>query len=65
MGAYNEARLGSLIAAGGVIWAADISTAGFHNMNSLFPMPAGPLEVCALGILIWLHAKWRGSVKLK
>jgi hypothetical protein len=24
----------------------------------------GPLEICALGILMWLHAKWRRSLKI-
>jgi len=24
----------------------------------------GPLEVCALGIMVWLHAKWRRSIKV-
>jgi hypothetical protein len=30
--------------------------AGDWNMQSLVP---GPLPVCGIGILIWLHAKWR------
>ncbi len=55
----GEERLGSLIAAAGIIWAVYMIThnfAGDWNMQSLVP---GPLPVCGIGILIWLHAKWR------
>ena len=63
METYTEARIGSLIAGGGMIWAAYVSTAGFSNLQTLFPLPSGPLEVCGLGVLIWLHAKWRRSIR--
>ena len=56
-----EENLGILIAMGGILWAAF----QFHQyLLRLSPLRfrAEPLEVCALGILIWLHAKWRGSV---
>ena len=36
---------------------------GISNMMSL--PPRGPLEVCAAGVIIWLIAKWRHSVKLR
>ncbi len=65
MGTHAESRLGSLIAAGGIIWAAHTSTSGFVNLQALFPLPPGPMEVCGIGILIWLHAKWRRSVREK
>ncbi len=65
MNSATETRLGSLVAAGGIIWAAHVSTAGFHNLYTLLPLPAGPLEVIGIGVLIWLHSKWRGSVRLK
>ena len=57
----GEERIGSLIAAAGIIWAAYVIThnfAGNWNMQDLMP---GPLPVCAIGILIWRHAKWRRS----
>jgi hypothetical protein len=57
----GEERAGSLISAGGIIWGAYVMThnfAGTWDMQSLMP---GPLPVCAIGILIWLHAKWRRS----
>jgi hypothetical protein len=61
---HLEARLGSLVAAGGVIWTANIATKNFTSLDNLL-LPSGPLELCAIGILIWLHAKWRGSVTVR
>jgi hypothetical protein len=61
---HLESRLGSLVAAGGVIWTANIATKSFTSLNNLL-LPSGPLELCAIGILIWLHAKWRGSVTVR
>lgn len=63
MGTAIEARIGSLIAAVGVIWAAQVSTQDFTTFNNLLPLPAGPLEVCGVGVIIWLHAKWRKSAR--
>jgi hypothetical protein len=57
----NEERLGSLMAAAGIIWAVYLLThnfAGTWNLDAVMP---GPLPVCGIGILIWLHAKWRRS----
>ena len=48
-----------------MIWGAHVSTNNFTNLNALFPLPSGPMEICAVGILIWLHAKWRLSVREK
>jgi hypothetical protein len=63
VGIATEERLGSLIAAGGTIWGAYAATVHFAGVLSFELVPAGPIEVCALGILIWLHAKWRRSTK--
>ncbi len=59
-------RIGSLVAAGGLIWAVKLATDNFTGIDSFsfVRLPAGPLEVCALGILIWLHAKWRRSIRI-
>jgi hypothetical protein len=59
----REERLGSLIAAAGTIWAVYVGTHDYTNLLHLQFSPPGPLEVCALGILAWLHAKWRRSLK--
>lgn len=64
MGSHWEVRIGSLIAAGGMIWTAHLATLNYKGLDSFsfVNLPRGPLEVCAVGILIWLHAKWRSSV---
>lgn len=61
----TEERLGSLIAAGGMIWGAYAATIHFAGVLSFELIPAGPIEVCALGILVWLHAKWRRSTRVR
>ena len=60
----TEERLGSLISAGGVVWAVNEATKGLADLWKFSVLPPGPLEVCAIGILIWLHAKWRRSLKI-
>lgn len=62
MAIQREERFASLIAAAGVIWAVRVT------VTSMLPAYAteltfGPLEMCALGILMWLHAKWRRTVE--
>jgi hypothetical protein len=66
MNSHAEVRIGSLIAAAGLIWAAKIVTDNFTGIDafSFARLPRGPLELCAIGILIWLHAQWRRSVRL-
>ena len=56
-----EERVASLIAAAGAIWAVYVATVDYTNLWRINIMPPGPLEVCALGVLAWLHAKWRRS----
>jgi hypothetical protein len=60
----TQERIASLIAAGGTIWAAYTATVDYTNLWRLQLAPPGPLEICALGILLWLHAKWRRSTKI-
>jgi len=59
----GEEAAGSLIAAAGTIWAVYVATQDLGNLWRLQISPPGPLEVCALGVLAWLHAKWRRSMK--
>jgi hypothetical protein len=59
-----EERLGSLIAAGGIIWGVYVATMDYNNLWRMQIMPPGPVEVCALGILTWLHAKFRRSTRV-
>ena len=60
----TEERLGSLIAAAGTIWATYAATVDYAGLWRLQILPPGPLEVCALGILVWLHAKWRRATNV-
>ena len=53
----TEERLGSLLAAGGTIWTTYVATVDYASLWQMTILPPGPLEVCALGVLIWLHAK--------
>ena len=59
-----EERFGSLIAAGGVVWAAYVATVDYAGLWRMQIMPPGPVEVCILGVLAWLHAKWRRAMKV-
>jgi len=60
----TEERLGSLIAAGGLIWAVRVATQDLASIWQLTVAPPGPLEICGVGVLVWLHAKWRRSINL-
>ena len=57
----TEARIGSLVAAVGLGLAAYHATSLPNPMDgfNLLYLKTGPLETCAIGILIWLHAKYR------
>jgi hypothetical protein len=61
----TEERIGSLLAGCGVIWTAHAAIVDYAGLWQLRLLPPGPIEVCALGILIWLHAKWRRATKPK
>lgn len=63
---YALVKLGSLLAGGGVCFAAYRGTQHLSLGNdpvvnafgSVFAQQ-GPLEICAAGILLWLMGKWR------
>ena len=55
-----------MLAGGGIIWATYKATNGLVLGNdpvfqaaSAVLAQQGPLEICALGILLWLAGKWR------
>ena len=59
-----EERIGSLVAAGGIGWAvyhATLSIDLVQSFNNIL-LKRGPLEICGVGILIWIHAKYRRSI---
>jgi hypothetical protein len=59
-----EERCGSLLAAAGATWATYVATVDYASLWQMQILPPGPMEVCALGVLVWLHAKWRRSTKI-
>lgn len=56
-----EARLGTLVVAAGVTWG--VFTSDLNGLSSIW-QTTGPRETAALGLLVWLHAKWQRSVTL-
>lgn len=74
MSPFLQARLGSVICGGGIAWAAHIATDGLEYSGYLdvllsrgfikILMSPGPIEVLGLGVIVWLHAKWRSSLDI-
>jgi hypothetical protein len=60
----TEARLGLITFGGGAIWAAKVQTIDMSNIFRLL-MTRGPVEIAGFGLLIWLHAKWRGATRVR
>jgi hypothetical protein len=60
----TEERIGSIIAGIGMILVAQSVTKDLPGVLRLGIMHPGPLETCAIGILIWLHAKWRRASRV-
>jgi hypothetical protein len=58
-----EESFGGLITVAGGAWAVYVVTFQNGNLWELQLSPPSPLVICCLGILIWMHAKWRHSAK--
>jgi len=69
MGAFWAERIGSLMAGGGIAWAVYVFTE-HADLSEMFMVSGftkifnqnGPMEVCALGVVLWLWGKWKRSV---
>jgi hypothetical protein len=61
----SEAMIGGLIAGGGMIYAAYVITKNFTSLSNVTLPPGGPMEIVALGVVIWLHGKWRSSTRVR
>ncbi len=59
-----QERMSTLIVLAGMIAAAHAAIGNFSGVLRLDLLPTGPLEVCALGVLLWLQAKWRRLVRI-
>jgi hypothetical protein len=72
MSNYWLERLGSIVAGGGITYATYLGTKDIP-MNEMWAAASahkilsetGPLELCALGIVIWIYAKWRKNVVVR
>jgi hypothetical protein len=51
------------MAGGGIIWTPHAATVDYPGLWQLRLLAPGSVEVCAPGILIWLHAKSRHAGK--
>lgn len=60
-----QERIGSLLSAAGIAWGVKVETANFTGLTTLVLPTGGPLELCALGLLLWIYAKYRRSVELR
>ena len=64
-------RIGSLLAGGGIAWATWTATNGVdlsdfaHDAFRRILQQQGPMEVCALGVVILILGKWRKHTLLK
>ena len=73
MNSYWLERLGSIMAGGGIAWSVHVATRNmdfndmmiWQNTFRKIMLQTGPLEVCAIGVIIWLVAKWRRSVAIR
>ncbi len=59
-----EKRFGSLGAGLGILWGVRVAASHPSILDALWETP-GPLELCAISTLIWLHAKWRRTTRLR
>ncbi len=63
MGAIaTEERFAVLLTTLSMIWTVEVVTAHFVGIAQISLLPPGPAEVCAIGALVWLHAKWRQAM---
>lgn len=60
---HSQEQIASVVAAGGIVWAVKIASSSF-GLTPAVSLPIGPLELCSAGVAMWLHAKWRRSVRL-
>ncbi len=61
MSLHGEKMMAGVIAGGGLVWAAAAATDHVAGFRGIF-FTSGPLEICAIGILVWLHTMWRRSL---
>ncbi|HXZ80072.1 MAG TPA: hypothetical protein VEG30_09095 [Terriglobales bacterium] len=60
----TEEWIANSLQIGGALWGVYVLLRQPQPWESLIMTP-GPLETIGVGALLWLHAKWRNSVKLR
>jgi hypothetical protein len=62
---HTESCFGLLILAVGLYWSSTVEalTPTFETFSYLL-IHRNPMKVFALGFVLWLHAKWRRSVRV-
>ncbi len=63
---HNEVRLAGIVVGAGLALAAravagPIATNGAESLRMLM-ITHGPIELVGLGVVLWLHARWRRSL---
>ena len=59
-----EAFLGSVLAGCGAVWTAQVVTSTGLSPTAL-TLNSHPIELTGLGVLLWLHGKWRRSTLVR
>jgi hypothetical protein len=62
---HRVEQIGSVIAGGGIIWTTYAVAHHSAEIARFALFPPGPLEVLAVGVLIWLMCKWVRTVKVR
>jgi len=60
----TEEWIANSLQIGGALWGVYVLLKQPQPWESLIMTP-GPLETIGVGALLWLHAKWRNSVKAR
>ncbi|HMK29701.1 MAG TPA: hypothetical protein VK473_08470 [Terriglobales bacterium] len=60
----TEEWVANMLQIGGALWGVYVLLRHPQPWESLMMTP-GPLETIGVGALLWLHAKWRSSVRAR
>jgi hypothetical protein len=58
-----EEAVAAMIAVASMLWTVQLVTVHFASIARVAPLPPEPVGICAIAVLVWLHAKWRAIMK--
>jgi hypothetical protein len=61
---HTQEFIGSLLAGSGAIWITHMLATNLSRLHEFALPPAAPVSVCGVGMVIWLHAKWRRATRV-